>query len=269
MRKTYVKSVLLFSLFALVATSCTLISSAGFTSKGLPTPEVPKNLISTIGNSSVNLDHSGWTKLLQKHVDTNGDVNYKAFKNDQKELDTYLNMLSENKPDNTWSVQELLAYYINLYNAYTVDLILKNYPLQSIKDISGPWTKAIVPVGDVMMSLGGIEHSILRKMNEPRIHFAINCASFSCPKLLNEAFTAEKINEQLDRITREFINSDKNNISEESAQLSSILDWYEKDYLVHGIGSLREYVNQYSDIKIREGAKITFEDYNWNLNEQK
>ncbi|MFO7720951.1 MAG: DUF547 domain-containing protein, partial [Gillisia sp.] len=214
-------------------------------------------------------DHSGWTKLLQKHVDANGDVNYKAFKNDRQELDGYLNMLSENMPDNTWSVQEQLAYYINLYNAYTVDLILKNYPVKSIKDLSGPWTKAIVPVGDVMMSLGGIEHSILRKMNEPRIHFAINCASVSCPKLLNEAFTADKINEQLEQVTRDFMNSDKNNISEGSAQLSSILDWYEKDYLVRGIGSLREYVNLYSDIKIREGAKITFEDYNWNLNEQK
>lgn len=101
-------------------------------------------------------------------------------------------MLSAQAPDKTWSVQELLAYYINLYNAYTVDLILKNYPVKSIKDLNGPWTKAIVPIGDIRMSLGGIENSILRKMNEPRIHFALNCASVSCPKLLNEAYSAKK-----------------------------------------------------------------------------
>lgn len=269
MRKIYLKSLTLLSLFVLTATSCTLISSAGFTSKGLPTTQVPEKLTSTTANSTVNLDHSGWTKLLEKHVDAHGNVNYKAFKNDRQELDSYLNMLSENMPVNGWSVQEQLAYYINLYNAYTVDLILKNYPIKSIKDLSAPWTKAFVPVGDVMMSLGGIENSILRKMNEPRIHFAINCASMSCPKLLNEAFTAEKIDEQLDRVTWDFINSDKNNIKEDSAQLSSILDWYEKDYLVRGVRSIRDYVNQYSAIKIKKKSKITFGDYNWNLNEQK
>jgi hypothetical protein len=120
--------------------------------------------------------------------------------------------LSENKPDKKWSVQEQLAYYINTYNAYTLNLILDNYPVKSIRDLDGPWTKAIVPVGDVMMSLAGIENSLLRKMNEPRIHFAINCASFSCPKLLNETFTAGKINEQLERVTLNFINSEKNEL---------------------------------------------------------
>ncbi len=269
MKKIFFKSIALLSLLVLTVTSCTLISSAGFTSKGLPTSEVPEKLTSTTANSSVNLDHSGWTKLLQKHMDSNGDVNYKAFKNDRKELDKYLSMLSENMPDKTWSVQEQLAYYINLYNAYTVDLILKNYPVKSIKDLDGPWIKAIVPVGDVMISLAGIENSILRKMKEPRIHFAINCASISCPKLLNEAFTAEKINEQLDRVTKDFINSDKNSINQGSAQLSPIFDWYKKDYLVRGVGSIREFVNQYSEVQIKEGAKITFQEYNWNLNEQK
>ena len=109
-------------------------------------------------------------------------------------------MLSENEPTEVWSVQELLAYYINTYNAYTVNLILDNYPLKSIKDISGPWTKAIIPIGDNKLSLGGLENGILRKMNEPRIHFAINCASYSCPKLLNEAFTASRIDEQLEQV---------------------------------------------------------------------
>lgn len=249
--------------------SCTFISSAGFSSKGLPAKEVPRNLTSTTARSAVNLDHSRWDKLLKKHVDSNGNVDYKAFQKDKKELGRYLEMLSQNKPTDQWSVQEQLAYYINLYNANTVNLILDNYPLKSIKDLSGPWTRGFIKVGDTEMSLGGIENSILRKMNEPRIHFAINCASISCPNLYNEAFTAAKINEQLDQVTKDFINSNKNDIQPNAAQLSSIFDWYQKDFLVHGIKSVREYVNLYSNTKIKKDAKISYKEYDWNLNKQK
>lgn len=262
-------SMLITSILFSSLSSCTLLSSAGLTSRGLPAKEAPRNLTSTTANSSVNLDHSRWDKLLKKNVDAQGNVDYKSFQKDQEELDIYLQMLSENKPTKKWSVQEQLAYYINLYNAYTVDLILDNYPVKSIKDISSPWTSARIPVGDTKMSLAGIENSILKKMNEPRIHFAINCASVSCPKLLDEAYTAGKINEQLDRATNEFINSDKNEIQKNSAKISSVFDWYKKDFLGNGIKSVREYVNQYSNTKIQEGAIISFKDYDWDLNEQK
>lgn len=248
---------------------CTLLSAAGLSDKGLSNKKAPDKLTSTTANSAVNLDHSAWTELLQKHVNSNGDVAYKAFKKDREQLDEYLNMLSKNKPTKAWSVQEQLAYYINLYNAHTVALILDNYPLKSIKDIDSPWAKAIVPVGNKELSLGGIENSILRKMNEARIHFAINCASISCPKLLNQAYTAAKIDEQLDKVTREFINSDKNEISENSAKLSSVFDWYKIDFVTEESNSIREYINQYSETKINRGTKISFKDYNWNLNEQK
>lgn len=265
--KTFLSLSLGFILFAF--TGCNLLSAAGLSDKGLSNKKAPEKLTSTTANSAVNLDHSLWTKLLQKHVDKNGDVDYKAFKDDKKQLEEYLSMLSRNMPGKDWSVQEQLAYYINLYNAHTVALILENYPLKSIKDINSPWTKAIVPVGDKKLALGGIENSILRKMNEPRIHFAINCASISCPKLLNEAYTAAKINEQLDKVTREFINSDQNEIGENSAKLSAIFDWYKKDFITKKIKSVREYVNQYSATKIDNGATISYKDYDWNLNEQK
>jgi len=253
---------------ALLLSSCNLISSAGLSSKGLPANEAPEELPSTTANSTVNVDHSEWNTLLKKHVSKEGLVDYKGFQKDREKLNAYLTKMSAMKPTKDWSVQEQLAYYINIYNAYTVDLILNNYPTKSIKDIDGNWTKDIVPIGDVEISLGGIENSILRKMNEPRIHFAINCASISCPKLLNEAFTAAKINEQLDRVTKEFINSDKNEISKNSAKLSSIFDWYKKDFTEDGM-TVVEYVNKYSDVKIANGTTVTYKDYNWNLNEQK
>tara|TARA_R110002124_G_scaffold99337_1_gene245312 strand:- start:44574 stop:45377 length:804 start_codon:yes stop_codon:yes gene_type:complete len=262
-----IKIVVAFIFFASVY-SCNLLSAAGISSQGQPTKEVPQDLTSTTANSVVNIDHSSWDKLLKKHVNNDGLVDYKGFAQDQAALDSYLKMLSSYTPNDNWSVQELLAYYINIYNAYTVDLILDNYPVKSIKDIDGPWTKGIVPIGDKNLSLGGIENGILRKMNEPRIHFAINCASISCPKLLNEAYTAARINEQLDKATTQFINSDKNDISADNPKLSSIFDWYKKDFIVGGEQNIIGYVNKYSEVKINSNAEVTFKDYDWNLNEQ-
>jgi hypothetical protein len=120
-----------------------------------------------------------------------------------------------------------------------------------------------------MLSLGGIENGILRKMDEPRIHFAINCASISCPKLLDEAYTASKINAQLDRAATEFINSDKNDISSNNPKVSSIFDWYAKDFTVNGKKDVIAYINQYSETKINPGATFSYKNYNWDLNEQK
>lgn len=249
--------------------SCNLLSAAGVSSQGQPTKEVEAELTSTTANSAVNVDHSQWDKLLKKNVNSEGYVNYKGFQKDRVQLDSYLKMLSEQNPNNDWSVQELLAYYINLYNASTVELILENYPTKSIKDIDGAWTKGRVSVGSKELSLGGIENGILRKMNEPRIHFAINCASVSCPKLLNEAYTASKINEQLDTVTKEFINSDKNDISSQTPKVSSIFDWYAKDFKVNGKQDVIGYINQYSKTKINQGIALAFKNYDWNLNEQK
>ncbi|MFI8377231.1 DUF547 domain-containing protein [Leeuwenhoekiella sp. NPDC079379] len=248
--------------------SCNLLSAAGLSSAGQPTKEVPADLTSTTANSAVNVDHSGWNALLKKHVNAAGLVNYEGFKKDKTKLDAYIQKLAGYNPGNDWSVQELLAYYINLYNANTVSLIVENYPTKSIKDIDGAWTKAIVPVGDRKLSLGGIENGILRKMNDPRIHFAINCASISCPILLNEAYTAGKINEQLDKVTKEFINSDKNEISAKTAKVSSLFDWYKKDFITSKTPTVIDYINQYSKSKINAGTTVTYKDYNWNLNKQ-
>ncbi|MDR5589198.1 DUF547 domain-containing protein [Christiangramia sp. SM2212] len=263
MKKIIVSFAVLISGACMFA-SCNLISSAGLNSKGLPTPDASKQ--TSVDNDAM-VDHSIWDDLLKEHVSASGMVDYKGFKEDRSKLDEYLKLLSSQEPSDEWGTNELLAYYINLYNAYTVDLILKNYPVKSIKDIDSPWTSEFVKVGDTEISLGGIENSVLRKMNEPRIHFAINCASISCPKLLNEAYTADKIEEQLEKVTMEFVNSNKNEISANSAKLSSIFDWYKKDFKENG--TVIDYVNQYSKTKIKPGATISYKEYDWNLNEAK
>lgn len=248
--------------------SCNLFSAVGMGSHGQPIKKVEiKGMNSEVISEEI-IDHSEWDRLLKKHVNAKGLVDYKGFKKDKSALDGYLKMLSENSPNNDWSVQELLAYYINLYNAATVKLIVENYPIKSIKDINRPWTKARIQIGEKMLSLDDIEHGILRKMNEPRIHLAINCASISCPKLIAEAYTANKINEQLDRATEKFINSDENEISFNAPRLSSIFKWYKKDYKINGKADLIGFINQYSKVKISSSAKISYKTYNWNLNEQ-
>jgi hypothetical protein len=117
------------------------------------------------------------------------------------------------------------------------------------------------------MSLDEVEHSILRKeFEEPRIHFAINCASVSCPPLLNEAFVASNLENQLMRVTTTFVNDpSRNKISSQSAQLSSIFSWFKGDFTKKG--TLIEFLNRYSKVKISPNARISFLDYNWNLNE--
>lgn len=258
----------IFSIFLVFTLSSCDLTTAGVGNQGLPIKEVDVKLHSVMPNFDNKVDHNDWGVLLKKYVNDKGFVNYKGFKKDHDKLKAYLAKLSKNPPSTEWSVQELLAYYINLYNAATVDLILDNYPLKSIKDISRPWAKGFVTIGDKIVSLNTIEHGILRKMNEPRIHFAINCASFSCPKLLRDAFTAAKIEEQLESATVEFINSNQNDISKNNPKLSKIFDFYTSDFKVNGKTDLIGYINQYSTIKINPKAKYTFKDYDWSLNEQ-
>ena len=221
-------------------------------------------LKSTTANSAVNVDHGIWDGLLKKHIDDRGFVDYEGFQKDRETLDDYLRLLATQEPTNDWSVQELLAYYINTYNAYTIELILDNYPTKSIQDIDGAFTKAFIPIDGRMLSLGSLENGVLRKMKEPRIHFAINCASISCPPLIQEAYTAGKIAEQLEMVTVNFINSDYNEIRPNAPEVSKIFKFYTEDFEPN----LRQYINKYSEVKINADTKILFKEYDWGLNDQ-
>jgi hypothetical protein len=213
--------------------------------------------------------HELWNELLGKHVSDDGIVNYKSFKTEHKKLLDYIYVLNLGyKYDNLKSLnkEEKLSYWINAYNALTIDLILRHYPLNSIKDINNPWDQRLWKFGEKWLNLNDIEHEILRKMNEPRIHFAIVCASVSCPKLQNEAFEASKLETQLTQTTKAFLaDSKRNNITENDLELSKIFQWFVKDFKQNG--SLIDFLNKYSDVKISSKAKITYKNYNWNLNE--
>lgn len=237
------------------------------TSKDLPVKQAKANLSYSIAISE-KANHKTWDVLLKKYVDENGFVDYKGFLTSKIELTAYIKYLTENVPNESWGIQEQLAYYINLYNALTVNLILENYPTSSIKDISKPWSKIVISLKGNDYSLGDIEHEILRKMSEPRIHFAINCASYSCPNLLNEAFTASKLEQQLNQVSDSFINGNKNETNPTNPKLSKIFKWYKKDFKVNGKHDVIAFINQYSTIKIEADANVEYLVYNWNLNEK-
>jgi len=229
------------------------------------TEEITDKLETKKTEAKATISHKTWGDLLKKHVDNKGNVAYHKFKKDEPILASYLNFLANNKPTQSDSKNKKLAYYINLYNAATVKLILQNYPTKSIKDISSPWDKKWVKVGNETLSLGYIEHKILRKMNEPRIHFAINCASYSCPQLLNTLFTASNMEQLLEKASKNFINDTSRNQFGEKANLSKIFKWYKNDFTDHG--SLLEYIAKYKDINT--SSKIVYLDYDWALNEKK
>ncbi|MFT5892721.1 MAG: hypothetical protein ACI9Y7_002833 [Dokdonia sp.] len=210
-------------------------------------------------------DHTSYGDLVIKYVSDQGNVDYDGFKRNWGSLRNYIKALSENMPTDQWTKEDKLAYWMNAYNAMTVDLILRNYPLESIKDIKDPWGQRFWKLGDKYYNLNEIEHKILRKMGDARIHFGINCASFSCPPLLNEAFTAQKVDTQLDLLARRFVNdTQRNTITANSIEISEIFNWFAKDFKTNG--SLIDFLNKYADTQIASNAKKRFKEYNWSLN---
>ena len=216
--------------------------------------------------------HSKWDALLKTHVSKLGTVNYKGFKTDQAKLKAYLLDLESNVPSAAWSKNETMAYWINAYNAYTVQLMVKNYPLKSIMDLKyngkSAWDYKWIKIGTETLSLNDIEHVKLRKKyKDARIHFTVNCASFSCPVLLNSAYIATKLEAQLEAQAILFINDPKRNkISASSAKVSQLFEWYQDDFTTGG-KTVIDYLNKYSKTKIKAGTNIGYMNYNWNLNE--
>lgn len=222
------------------------------------------------------IDHTPWTVLLQKHVTADGKVNYPGFLSDSRELDAYLKLLSNNHPDeSTWTRDEQMAYWINAYNAFTVKLITDNYPLESIKDIkkgipfvNSVWDLKFIEIGSQKYDLNNIEHDVLRKQfDDPRIHFAINCASVSCPNLATTAYEAATLEAQLDKAARNFFaDPGKNRLTKNHIEISRIFLWFGGDFK-RGGRDIIDYIRQYTEVDISPTAKIDYLDYNWGLNE--
>lgn len=219
--------------------------------------------------------HAELDKTLKTYVSADGMVDYAGLKAHRATLDHYLSdtgAISESEFD-SWSRNQRLAFLINVYNAETLQLIIDNYPVKSIKKIGSlfgqPWDVESVTLFGKKTTLNTIEHKILRPIyKEARVHFAIVCAAMGCPPLHNGAFTPENLDDQLDARGRVFLNQkNKNRLDGNTLYLSPIFDWFEEDFTENG--SLQDFVATFFPTDIKgKNLKIKFTSYDWSLNQQ-
>lgn len=209
-----------------------------------------------------------WDELLGTYVTPGGHVNYEGFKQD-KNFQKCLDLFTSQGPQDSWTRDQKMAYWINVYNAFTVKLIVDHYPLESIKDIEEPWDIALINIDGKSYTLNNVEHDILRPdFKDPRVHFAVNCASFSCPVLHNEAIRAESLNSTLDTLTKNFLNDiHRNRISSRKAEISKIFEWFKDDFAT--VGGVRKFIEEYRGSKINPDLELTYIPYDWKLNSLK
>jgi|GEM_PF-410207 len=216
--------------------------------------------------SKIDHQHKAWDKLLKKYVDAAGLVDYDTWYSEMAGLDSYLVTLQGAQGIKSWTADQQLAYWINSYNAHTIKLVLESYPVKSIKKLNGgqPWKMVWIPSEIGELSLDAIENEIIRpQFGEPKIHFALVCAAISCPVLSQDAYTASKLDEQLEISTRKFMNSQWNQISPTEMKLSPLFDWYAADF-----GDVKEFVRKYSRVPLEDEVSISYTSYDWNLNKQ-
>jgi len=253
-------------------------------------------LAQATGSSTFDHSHAAWSSLLKKHVlvlrgGQASQVRYAGFAAERAALKAYLDSLSgaSKAAYGGFSKPQQQAFLINAYNAFTVELILTKFPnLKSIKDLGSllqsPWKPKWIALLGGKVSLDDIEHDMLRKrgdFDDPRVHFAVNCASIGCPALREEAFVADRLDQQLDQQTMRFMSDrtrNRYNAQRGRLELSKIFDWFGEDFrLGHkGINSLPAFAARYADVladapadrdRIRAGSvDISFTDYDWNLN---
>ncbi len=230
------------------------------------------------------VDHSAWQTILEKYLQQDEDgitkMNYKGLlDNDRAILDEYLSSLTAIDPRKI-NKKEQLAYWINLYNALTVQVVLDHYPTKSILKINispgfftfGPWDKKLIIINDVELSLNDIEHRILRPIwQDPRIHYAVNCASKGCPNLGTRVYSADNAEEMLTQSAIDYVNHPRGvQVLRRGLRLSTIFKWYKRDF-GRKDSEVLEHIRQYASEELlsqmsRKG--IVGYRYNWDLNEQ-
>ncbi len=242
-------------------------------------PAEADQIWSKAGTTSEKIDHKTWDQLLSKYVKVSKDgvnrVDYAALKQgDAATLTGYLTALQAVEIEK-YSKAEQFAFWVNLYNAATVDVMVKNYPLESIRDIGllgqGPWKDKTLKVGGKPLSLDDIEHGILRPIwKDVRIHYAVNCASVGCPNLASQAYTAEKLEPMLDDAARAYINHPRGFARiDGKLTASSIFDWYVDDWGSQKavLDHARKFASDKTKAVLGTATEIDSHDYDWSLND--
>ena len=233
--------------------------------------------------SKQTLDHSAWDRFLQTYVTAGSDgVNRVAYGKvtsaDRQALSDYIQMLRKT-PVSRLNRAEQQALWINLYNALTIRVILEHYPVKSIRDIDispglfadGPWGKKLLKIDGEEVSLDDIEHRILRPIwKDPRIHYAVNCASIGCPNLQRQAFTAANTDSLLNKGAHEYVNHPRGVLIDNGKlTVSSIYEWFQADFGGSDSGVI-EHLKRYADAdlknRLQQFDRISDDRYDWTLN---
>lgn len=231
------------------------------------------------------IDHAVFDRLLKKYVDQDGMVDYKAWQGnstDRKDLQTYVDQLGKADSSKAAQRDSKLAYWINAYNAVTLEGILQVYPTTSIRNHTAKvwgyniWKNLLLHSGDQKINLDSIEHKVLRPMGEPRIHFAIVCASMGCPRLLNEAYVGKRLEDQLTRNTTDFFSRPQNlqvDAANKKLKISAIMNWFGDDFgksAAEQIQAVAKYFPESAKSLVSKGEfEVDYLPYDWKLNEQK
>lgn len=234
-------------------------------------------------------DDASYTALLQRYVSAHADgvnrvdyARWSANAADRAALDAYIADLAAQRPS-TFARDRAFAYWVNLYNALTLQVILRRYPVNSIRDIRsegvlspaaliGPWKTRLVTVEGRRLSLDDIEHAILRPTyNDPRVHYAVNCASIGCPNLMNRAWRAETLDADLDAAARAYVNHPRGVSvgANGEVRVSSIYRWFREDFGTTDaniIAHLRRYASPELAARLQSATRIAGHDYDWALN---
>ena len=214
-------------------------------------------------------DHSVWDGLLKKHV-RKGEVAYKKWHGDadsRKALDAHLAALASADPKTIAGRNAKMAFWINAYNACVIDMVLKRYPIKSVMDVKGFFKTEGCNVAGSQRSLDGIEKGILRKkpFGDPRLHFALNCASKSCPPLLGRAWTGKGLSGHLDKATAGFIKSGGARVEGGTLHISNLFEWYADDFKKTA-PTTHAYIGKYLPAAADASLAIAYDDYDWSLN---
>jgi hypothetical protein len=235
-------------------------------------------------DSTKQVDHSAWNAFLERYVLPGEDginrVRYAAVSsNDRQQLTQYINRL-QRVPIRRYNPDQQLAYWINLYNALTVSVVLQHYPVSSIRDIDispgffadGPWGKKLLTIEEQAVSLNDIEHRILRPIwQDPRLHYALNCASLGCPNLPNRAFLSDNTEALLEQGATAYINHPRAVMFQNgNLHVSSIYSWFRDDFGGSDsavIEHLQHYAAPALADRLSAASGIAGDDYNWSLND--
>ena len=264
--------------------SATLVVAGAMPAIGAPKAVLWERWTAHDPMSEATIDHRAWGELLERCLITGSDgINRFAYgkvsPDDVRQLQDYLDALSV-EPISSHNRFEQMAYWINLYNALTIKVILDHYPIESIRDIDispgffsdGPWGKKLMSIERETVSLDDIEHQILRPIwKDPRIHYAVNCASIGCPNLHPVPFAAGDIDRQLDRAAIDFINHPRGvSVQGDRLTVSSIYKWFKEDFGGNDqgvIAHLKGFASPSLAMKLERRTSIDDDAYDWSLND--